>query len=96
MEPSTSSKAESQLECVVEQETPKKKNPSVETMSSKESESTPKTASTGINLAVRGLRVSGTPRIDISRASSSSQHEDSRDSSPDNVFEQVGFCLFKD
>lgn len=30
-----------------------------------------------------------TPRIDISRASSSSQHEDSRDSSPENVFEQV-------
>lgn len=38
------------------------------------------------------LRVSQTPRIDISRASSSSQHEDSmsRDSSPENVFEQVG------
>ncbi|XP_055390420.1 uncharacterized protein LOC129619273 [Condylostylus longicornis] len=31
-----------------------------------------------------------TPRIDISRASSSSQHEDSRESSPENVFEQVG------
>lgn len=30
-----------------------------------------------------------TPRIDISRASSSSQHEDSRDSSPENVFDQV-------
>lgn len=30
-----------------------------------------------------------TPRIDISRASSSSHHEDSRDSSPENVFEQV-------
>lgn len=29
------------------------------------------------------------PRIDISRASSSSQHDDSRDSSPENVFEQV-------
>lgn len=37
-----------------------------------------------------GLRVSQTPRIDISRASSSSQHGDSRDSSPENVFEQVG------
>lgn len=36
------------------------------------------------------LRVSQTPRIDISRASSSSQHEDSRDSSPENVFDQVG------
>ncbi|GAB0092287.1 hypothetical protein DMENIID0001_072770 [Sergentomyia squamirostris] len=30
-----------------------------------------------------------TPRIDISRASSSS-HQDSRDSSPENVFEQIG------
>ncbi|XP_037038495.1 uncharacterized protein LOC119076012 isoform X1 [Bradysia coprophila] len=30
------------------------------------------------------------PRIDISRASSSSQQEDSRESSPENVFEQVG------
>lgn len=29
------------------------------------------------------------PRIDISRASSSSQQDDSRDSSPENVFEQV-------
>lgn len=29
------------------------------------------------------------PRIDISRASSSSQQEDSRESSPENVFEQV-------
>lgn len=34
--------------------------------------------------------LSAAPRIDISRASSSSQHEDSRDSSPENVFEQVG------
>ncbi len=31
------------------------------------------------------------PRIDISRASSSSQQDDSRDSSPENVFEQVSF-----
>uniref|UniRef100_A0A8D8DFH5 (northern house mosquito) hypothetical protein n=1 Tax=Culex pipiens TaxID=7175 RepID=A0A8D8DFH5_CULPI len=30
-----------------------------------------------------------TPRIDISRASSHSSHHDSRDSSPENVFEQV-------
>lgn len=41
--------------------------------------------------AVRSnLRVTTAPRIDISRASSSSQHDDSRDSSPENVFEQVG------
>lgn len=42
------------------------------------------------------LRVSQTPRIDISRASSSSQHEDSRDSSPENVFEQVGTGTLQD
>lgn len=44
----------------------------------------------------RMLRVSQTPRIDISRASSSSQHEDSRDSSPENVFEQVGTGTLQD
>lgn len=37
-----------------------------------------------------GVLTPSTPRIDISRASSSSHHEDSRDSSPENVFEQVG------
>lgn len=36
-----------------------------------------------------GLHTPTTPRIDISRASSSSHH-DSRDSSPENVFDQVG------
>ena len=35
-----------------------------------------------------GICTPTTPRIDISRASSSSHH-DSRDSSPDNVFDQV-------
>ncbi|XP_055906075.1 uncharacterized protein LOC129941463 isoform X2 [Eupeodes corollae] len=34
------------------------------------------------------LTTPSTPRIELSRASSSSHHEDSRDSSPDNVFEQ--------
>lgn len=38
-----------------------------------------------------GVHAPTTPRIDISRASSSSHHEDSRDSSPENVFEQVSF-----
>lgn len=37
-----------------------------------------------------GVHTPTTPRIDISRASSSSYHEDSRDSSPENVFDQVG------
>lgn len=35
------------------------------------------------------LHTPSTPRIDISRASSSSHHDDSRDSSPENVFDQV-------
>ncbi|XP_049548099.1 uncharacterized protein LOC125959323 [Anopheles darlingi] len=37
-----------------------------------------------------------TPRIDISRASSHSSHHDSRDSSPENVFEQVGTGTLQD
>lgn len=41
-----------------------------------------------------GVHVPATPRIDISRASSSSHHEDSRDSSPENVFEQVSIFIF--
>ena len=45
----------------------------------------------GNSSAVTSLAVHtpSTPRIDISRASSSSHHEDSRDSSPENVFDQV-------
>lgn len=48
-------------------------------------------------VATLGVNTPSTPRIDISRASSSSHHEDSRDSSPDNVFEQVMigvFCVY--
>ncbi|XP_013115597.2 serine-rich adhesin for platelets isoform X2 [Stomoxys calcitrans] len=49
----------------------------------------------GAGAAMRGptatLCTPSTPRIELSRASSSSHHEeDSRDSSPENVFEQVG------
>uniref|UniRef100_A0A182N8V2 Uncharacterized protein n=1 Tax=Anopheles dirus TaxID=7168 RepID=A0A182N8V2_9DIPT len=40
--------------------------------------------------------VPATPRIDISRASSHSSHHDSRDSSPENVFEQVGTGTLQD
>ncbi|XP_055716845.1 uncharacterized protein LOC129810415 isoform X3 [Phlebotomus papatasi] len=50
------------------------------------------TATTSKSAGGSNLRVSishPTPRIDISRASSSS-HQDSRDSSPENVFEQIG------
>lgn len=54
------------------------------------------TATTSITVQrSTSLRVHGpsTPRIDISRASSSSHHEDSRDSSPENVFDQVSVEL---
>lgn len=47
-------------------------------------------AGSGIQIAgvmTLGVQTPTTPRIDISRASSSSVH--SRDSSPENVFEQV-------
>ncbi|XP_053663478.1 uncharacterized protein LOC128712614 [Anopheles marshallii] len=40
--------------------------------------------------------IPATPRIDISRASSHSSHHDSRDSSPENVFEQVGTGTLQD
>jgi len=40
------------------------------------------------------LTTPSTPRIELSRASSSSHHEeDSRESSPENVFEQVSQWL---
>lgn len=69
------SKTDSQLSDIVEQDSPHKKG----------------TESGGRAALVKSnLRVTTAPRIDISRASSSSQHEDSRDSSPENVFEQVG------
>lgn len=81
-------KTDSQLADIVE-DSPIKKVTSVE--------STTTTAHTTATMTEQApaqsrnvLRVSQTPRIDISRASSSSQHEDSRDSSPENVFEQVG------
>lgn len=60
------------------------KRPSVASTDNNSSKSMPVVQSRNV------LRVSQMPRIDISRASSSSQHEDSRDSSPENVFEQVG------
>ncbi|XP_067634620.1 serine-rich adhesin for platelets [Eurosta solidaginis] len=49
---------------------------------------------TGVSATFKGattLTAPSTPRIELSRASSSSHHEaDSRESSPENVFEQVG------
>lgn len=68
-----------------------------ETMSDTSSSKTGKGGGTGrsaippaVGPRVSSLRPSSTttPRIDISRASSSS-HQDSRDSSPENVFDQV-------
>lgn len=71
-------KTDSQLTNIVEQDAAIKSKPSIDATMTDQAQSR------------NVLRVSQTPRIDISRASSSSQHEDSRDSSPDNVFDQVG------
>lgn len=78
-------KQDSQLSDIVEQESPNKKC-SMENVGS----SSIIKSNVPAGPAKIGLRVQQTPRIDISRASSSSQHEDSRDSSPENVFDQVG------
>lgn len=81
-------KSDSQLTDISEQDCPHTKK-TIETSTSVKL--TEKTATMTEQAQSRNvLRVSQTPRIDISRASSSSQHEDSRDSSPENVFEQVG------
>lgn len=76
-------KTESQLSNIMEHDSPNKR-PSMASTDNNSSKSMPAVQSRNV------LRVSKMPRIDISRASSSSQHEDSRDSSPENVFEQVG------
>ncbi|XP_058458686.1 uncharacterized protein LOC131435136 isoform X2 [Malaya genurostris] len=62
---------------------------------SKEGES-PRKASPPKTAGIISTLVPSTPRIDISRASSHSSHRDSRDSSPDNVFEQVGTGKLQD
>lgn len=59
-----------------------------------ESQAENKTTAGAAKLASKQMTLDvtkSTPRIDISRASSSSQHEDSRDSSPENVFDQVHY-----
>lgn len=78
-------KQDSQLSDIVEQESPNKR-------CSMENVGTSSIIKSNVPAGPMkiGLRVQQTPRIDISRASSSSQHEDSRDSSPENVFDQVG------
>lgn len=70
--------SENRLPDIRESETPITVKPSTITNSNLDNMSTGAT-----NLGVHA------PRIDISRASSSSQQDDSRDSSPENVFEQV-------
>lgn len=81
---------ESQLPDIAEQDSPIKKVISTTLESAMKSGSTTSTLT-------RTLRVSQAPRIDISRASSSSQHDDSRgDSSPENVFDQVGTGTLQD
>lgn len=83
-------KADNQLTDIIEQDSPNKIANVADTSASPSNCSKIiQTVSIGI-VTKSGLRVSSTPRIDISRASSSSQHEDSRDSSPENVFDQVG------
>lgn len=83
-------KPDSQLSDIVEQESPNKKSSTENVGSSSVNKSIVPAAVASGAVPKTGLRVHSTPRIDISRASSSSQHEDSRDSSPENVFEQVG------
>lgn len=86
-------KTDSQLTDIVEQDSPNKKVKSNESSVASNQPTTttvPAPAMTEQAPSRNVLRVSQTPRIDISRASSSSQHEDSRDSSPENVFDQVG------
>lgn len=80
-------KTDSQLTNIMEQDSPHKNSTNADT-----SKTASATTSSTSNVAPSRnvLRVTQTPRIDISRASSSSQHEDSRDSSPENVFDQVG------
>lgn len=79
------SKTDSQLTDIVEQDSPNKK------LTDSGTGGTATTTITTRNVLVKqNLRVTTAPRIDISRASSSSQHDDSRDSSPENVFDQVG------
>lgn len=80
-------KGDSQLSDIVEQDSPNKKCLAENVGPSNIIKSNVPAAGA---TAKTGLRVQSTPRIDISRASSSSQHEDSRDSSPENVFDQVG------
>lgn len=88
-------KTDSQLTDIAEQDSPHKKVKSNEsavasTHAAAAATTTSATTEHAPPLSRNVLRVSQTPRIDISRASSSSQHEDSRDSSPENVFDQVG------
>lgn len=83
-------KADSQLTDIAEQDSPQKNVKSNECAQSTHAAAAATTTEHAPPLSRNVLRVSQTPRIDISRASSSSQHEDSRDSSPENVFEQVG------
>ncbi|XP_053686283.1 uncharacterized protein LOC128735824 [Sabethes cyaneus] len=63
--------------------------------SSKETDS-PKKQSPSNTVGSTVALAPSTPRIDISRASSHSSHHDSRDSSPENVFDQVGTGTLQD
>ncbi|XP_055529037.1 uncharacterized protein LOC129721023 isoform X2 [Wyeomyia smithii] len=64
--------------------------------SSKETADSPKKQSPSNTVGSTSALAPSTPRIDISRASSHSSHHDSRDSSPENVFDQVGTGTLQD
>lgn len=101
MDNNTGNLPENRLPDICEHETPTKMKPSVISQTSLvktivTSKNMPLGGTSGSSSAGSGtiscslaVHAPSTPRIDISRASSSSHHEDSRDSSPENVFEQV-------
>lgn len=88
MESNSNNAPESRLADINEQATPDRRD-SQPTAGSNASRIPNRVISMHTGNSVSKLGITSTPRIDISRASSSSQQEDSRDSSPENVFDQV-------
>lgn len=94
MESNSNNAPESRLADISEQATPDRRD-SQPTTASNTSRIPNRVISMHTGNSVSKLGITSTPRIDISRASSSSQQEDSRDSSPENVFDQVFIIYFK-
>lgn len=83
---------ENRLPDIRENETPSRtRSTAPNSASSTAGHSSSGASCSGVSAASLAVHAPSTPRIDISRASSSS-HQDSRDSSPENVFEQVSVC----